>query len=274
MIGTLTHAEPLAPPERRGRFVTMPRISRSGLVRRRSAGRRPIEGCCVTGPGAITVQVIEAGRDATGQSRSPGANLAVSPEDHGFSALSADRPAVLPGGVPTRAAQNTSVTAADLPRLNPGFPSSVLNSAMSGSETRHGAVRIAGFPDEPGTAMCDVTVRPAGTGRMLTHADVDNGWLGDGGMSKERRWLVVAHDGHHSTIGIRTDPSPEEILSVGESLDSAGMAAWLVVSEGNYDEGGVVTLLMVRPITNRKGDWRDAERRWHELRARKLNKFG
>ncbi len=100
-----------------------------------------------------------------------------------------------------------------------------------------------------------------------------SGW-GDGGMSKERRWLVVAHDGHHSTIGIRTDPSPEEILSVGDSLESIGMAAWLVVSEGSYDEEGVVTLLMVRPITNWKGDWAEAERRWHELRARKLTKSG
>ena len=93
-------------------------------------------------------------------------------------------------------------------------------------------------------------------------------------MSKERRWLVVAHDGHHSTIGIRTDPSPEEILSVGDSLESIGMAAWLVVSEGSYDEEGVVTLLMVRPITNWQGDWADAERRWHEIRARKLTKSG
>lgn len=93
-------------------------------------------------------------------------------------------------------------------------------------------------------------------------------------MSKEKRWLVVADDGHHSTIGIRTDPSPEEILSVGESLDSAGMAAWLVVSDGSYYEEGVVTLLMVRRITNRKGDWADAEWRWHRLRAKELENSG
>lgn len=93
-------------------------------------------------------------------------------------------------------------------------------------------------------------------------------------MNKERRWLVVAHDGHHSTIGIRTDPSPEEIRSVGNSLESAGMAAWLVVSEGAYHEEGVVTLLMVRRITNRTGDWADAEGRWHELRAIELDRMG
>ncbi len=93
-------------------------------------------------------------------------------------------------------------------------------------------------------------------------------------MRKERRWLVVAEDGHHSTIGIRTDPSPEEIRSLGDSLDSAGMAAWLVVSEGGYDDAGVVTLLMVRRITSRDGNWADAERRWHERRAKKLETSG
>ena len=108
---------------------------------------------------------------------------------------------------------------------------------------------------------------------VLTHMLATSGW-GDGDVSKERRWLVVAHDGHHSTIGIRTDPSPEEILSVGDSLEAIGMAAWLVVSEGSYDEAGGVTLLLVRPITNWKGDWTDAERRWHELRARKLKNSG
>ncbi len=93
-------------------------------------------------------------------------------------------------------------------------------------------------------------------------------------MRKERRWLVVAEDGHHATIGIRTDPSPEEIQSLGDSLESAGVAAWLVVSEGGYDDAGVVTLLMVRRITTRTGNWADAERRWHGLRARKLETLG
>ena len=48
-------------------------------------------------------------------------------------------------------------------------------------------------------------------------------------MGKDRRWLVLAEDGRHSIIGIRTDPSPEEIRALGESLESAGLAAWLAV---------------------------------------------
>ena len=84
---------------------------------------------------------------------------------------------------------------------------------------------------------------------------------------KEKRWLIVAQDGRHVTVGRHTDPAPEEIERAGLSLDELGIAGWLAVSEGIYHSGGEVVLLMVRRITEMNGRWEDAERAWHEIRA-------
>lgn len=84
---------------------------------------------------------------------------------------------------------------------------------------------------------------------------------------REKRWLVVAEDGRHATLGRHSDPAPEEIDEAGQQLDAAGLAGWLAVSEGGYYGPQTVTLLLVRRITVREGDWAEAERRWHERRA-------
>jgi hypothetical protein len=84
---------------------------------------------------------------------------------------------------------------------------------------------------------------------------------------KEKRWLIVAQDGRHVTVGRYTDPAPEEIERAGLSLDEIGTAGWLVVSEGIYHSDGAVALLMVRRITERDGNWSEAEQLWHSIRA-------
>lgn len=85
--------------------------------------------------------------------------------------------------------------------------------------------------------------------------------------SREKRWLIVAEDGRHTTLGRHTDPTGDQIERCGTQLDRLGLAGWLVVSEGVYYSNAPVTLLMVRPITSKAGDWGMAEREWHQLRA-------
>lgn len=88
----------------------------------------------------------------------------------------------------------------------------------------------------------------------------------------ERRWLVLAQDGRHVTLGRESDPSADEITRCGESLDRGGTPGWLVVSEGDYYERRApVRLLMVRQITATAGEWSEAERQWHEIRQKALS---
>jgi hypothetical protein len=86
-------------------------------------------------------------------------------------------------------------------------------------------------------------------------------------VTKEKRWLIVAEDGRHVTVGRDTDPSEREIEEAGLRLDGLGIAGWLVVSEGGYYTRGAVTLLMVRQVSRKRADWPAAERLWHDQRA-------
>ncbi|WP_420105121.1 hypothetical protein [Herbaspirillum huttiense] len=79
---------------------------------------------------------------------------------------------------------------------------------------------------------------------------------------------MVTGDGRHSTLGRHSDPSDEEISQAGQQLDGLGIAGWLAVSEGEYYGRGSITLLKVRRITEKNGDWAVAERLWQEQRAR------
>ena len=92
--------------------------------------------------------------------------------------------------------------------------------------------------------------------------------MGKEATQRERRWLIVVETGQHVTIGRHTDPTDDEIAQVASQLDSAGLAGWLVVSEGGYYQRTPVTLMMVRQITSKPGDWPAAERLWHQRRER------
>ncbi len=87
---------------------------------------------------------------------------------------------------------------------------------------------------------------------------------------REKRWLVIAEDGRHSTLGRATDPSLEEIARAGASLDAVDLAGWLVVSEGGYYQKSSISLLLVRRITGKDADWDEAQRLWHAARAQQL----
>jgi hypothetical protein len=91
---------------------------------------------------------------------------------------------------------------------------------------------------------------------------------------RERRWLVIAEDGRHSTLGRHSDPSPDEIENIRAIADAQGWAGWLVISEGVYYSSDSVDLMVVRRITSKDGDWDEAARRWHGLRREALDRAG
>jgi hypothetical protein len=79
-------------------------------------------------------------------------------------------------------------------------------------------------------------------------------------MAGERRWLVVASDGRHVTIGRATDPSADELERAAEDLRGQGLSGWLAISEGSYYGSGPLRLMMVRLLAGPEGEsWEAAE---------------
>lgn len=87
-------------------------------------------------------------------------------------------------------------------------------------------------------------------------------------MARERRWIILAEDGRHVTLGRETDPSDEEIARAGDGLRAQGLGGWLVVLEGHYyQRRDKLTLLMVRVAAPSGGpSWEEAEAAFLRIR--------
>lgn len=72
---------------------------------------------------------------------------------------------------------------------------------------------------------------------------------------REKRWIVLADDGRHVTIGRHTDPSEDEIVRAGDGLRANGVGGWLAVTEGVYYSGGPLSVVMVREIAPTRQTW-------------------
>ena len=77
-------------------------------------------------------------------------------------------------------------------------------------------------------------------------------------MSRERRWIVLAEDGRHSTIGRHTDPSEEELNRAGDALRANGQGGWLAVTDGQYHSRGKLSVMMVRELAPPRTSWENA----------------
>ena len=66
----------------------------------------------------------------------------------------------------------------------------------------------------------------------------------------ETRWIVLAADGRHVTMGRHTDPSQLEIEEAERGLASQGLSGWLAVMKGAYFSRQTPSLMMVRPLAN------------------------
>jgi hypothetical protein len=67
-------------------------------------------------------------------------------------------------------------------------------------------------------------------------------------MPSERRWIILAQDGRHVTIGRAAAPSEAEVQAAAAALAAQGLAGWLATLDGDYWGRGRVTLEPVQTI--------------------------
>jgi hypothetical protein len=91
---------------------------------------------------------------------------------------------------------------------------------------------------------------------------------------REKRWIVLADDGRHSTLGRHTDPSQEEVAKAGDALRAAGMGGWLAMTEGVYYSAGPLSVMMVREIAPPRQSWEAAAAAFLARRTQTLPPFG
>ena len=76
--------------------------------------------------------------------------------------------------------------------------------------------------------------------------------------SREKRWIVLASDGRHVTIGRHVDPTPEMIEQAAFELRKGGLGGWLAITEGRYYEpGDELQVLAIRPLAEPASSWDD-----------------
>jgi len=49
----------------------------------------------------------------------------------------------------------------------------------------------------------------------------------------ERRWIILAQDGRHVTMGRAAPPSDAQIAAAAAALTAQGIAGWLATLDGN-----------------------------------------
>jgi len=91
------------------------------------------------------------------------------------------------------------------------------------------------------------------------------------GSTKEKRWAVIAADGRHAWLGRHSDPSDAELADVSQSLEQAGLAGWLAVTEGiYYEREHDMRAIPVRRLAG-DADWETALAAFFARRAEALN---
>ena len=67
-------------------------------------------------------------------------------------------------------------------------------------------------------------------------------------MSSERRWIILAQDGRHVTMGRAAPPSEAEVEAAAAALAAQGLAGWLATLDGNYWSRRRVALAPVQAL--------------------------
>lgn len=76
--------------------------------------------------------------------------------------------------------------------------------------------------------------------------------------NREKRWIVLAEDGRHTTIGRHSDPTEDELMDAARGLASASLGGWLALTEGVYYSRGDVSIILVRELAPAKVAFDDA----------------
>jgi hypothetical protein len=67
-------------------------------------------------------------------------------------------------------------------------------------------------------------------------------------MPSERRWIILAQDGRHVTMGRAAPPSEAEVEAAAAALAAQGLAGWLATLDGNYWSRRRVALTPVQTL--------------------------
>ena len=90
-------------------------------------------------------------------------------------------------------------------------------------------------------------------------------------MSSERRWIILAQDGRHVTMGRAASPSEAEVEGAAAALAAKGLAGWLATLDGNYWSRRSVVLAPVQMLGDGTTlDWSTAITAFEAARQRAL----
>lgn len=86
---------------------------------------------------------------------------------------------------------------------------------------------------------------------------------------RERRWIVLAQDGRHVTLGRAVRPSVSEIAAASDGLARQGLAGWIATLDGDYWGRGQLTLAPTQTIgADATPDWPAAITAFEQARQR------
>ena len=88
-------------------------------------------------------------------------------------------------------------------------------------------------------------------------------------MPCERRWIILATDGRHSTLGCHAPPDEEEVAKAASALAALGLAGWYIILDGDYwSRRTPVVLTVVRPLAGATdAGWPAAEAEFEAMRT-------
>ena len=87
-------------------------------------------------------------------------------------------------------------------------------------------------------------------------------------MPGERRWIILAADGRHSTLGRSAPPDEEEVAKAASALAAVGLAGWYVILDGDYwSRRKPVALTIIQPLAHASdADWAAAVAAFEAMR--------
>jgi len=87
----------------------------------------------------------------------------------------------------------------------------------------------------------------------------------------ERRWIILAQDGRHVTMGRAAPPSEAEVEAAAAALTAQGLAGWLATLDGNYWSRRRIALTPVQMLGDGATlDWPTAITAFQAARQRAL----
>ena len=122
-------------------------------------------------------------------------------------------------------------------------------------------MRLGCAPTQRESSVTRRASRPAETETHVSHKP----------KSAERRWIILAQDGRHVTMGRAAPPGEAEVEAAAAALAAQGLAGWLATLDGNYWSRRRVALAPVQMLGDGATlDWPAAITAFEAARQRTL----